>query len=67
MVNSVCWTDNEYLKVYNDYYDLQLACLDIRYPPLPLLHPPPLKRGREKELRKEGKNETIKRENEQLT
>ncbi len=38
MVNSVCWTDNEYLKVYNDYYDLQLACLDIRYPPPP---PPP--------------------------
>jgi hypothetical protein len=63
MVNSVCWTDNEYLKVY-DYYDLQLACLDIRYPSPP---PPPLKRGREKELRKEGKNETIKRENEQLT
>jgi hypothetical protein len=54
------------LKVYNDYYDLQLACLDIRYP-LPPPPPPPLKRGREKELRKEGKNETIKKENEQLT
>jgi hypothetical protein len=35
--------------------------------PLPPLPPPPLKRGREKELRKEGKNETIKRKNEQLT